>query len=89
MDGGLVDAANAAEVLPHWQIEMTPEDIKPFDQEPDPIQVIKGCMALIKEMQIWPEFYNNVAWGILDCLRDAAIMRLPGFDEAAWIPPAR
>ena len=85
----LADSANAAEVPFSGVIEMTPDDIKPFDQDPDPIQVIKACMVLIVVMRDWPEFYDNIAWHILDCLRDAAIKRLPGFGEVAWIPPAR
>lgn len=66
---------------------ITAADIVSFDDEPNPVQVLKTCACYAEKLWDWDEWPNSQAWLIIDNIRDAAIFRLPGYKEAIWGSP--
>ena len=49
-----------------------------------PVQVLKACDCLAYQCSDWTLWENSKACRALDWIKDFAVSRLPGYDEAAW-----
>lgn len=49
-----------------------------------PVQVLKACNCLDYQCSDWTLWEHSISRRALDIIKDLAVSRLPGYDEADW-----
>lgn len=65
-------------------VEDVPAPFQCLDTIPEPLQMIKHVHCYIYQSCELDEFYRHKAKAICDGIIDAAVSRMPGYDECAW-----
>ena len=84
----LVDE-NYRSVCYYLGVEIVSSEFKstPVSHDYTPVEIIKAIDCYCYQSCEAPNWDQSEAYAIVDTLRNRAIGRLPGYDEAAWIIP--